>query len=51
MELECGHDNKNLKQIGRTHYICEECGEDVILELVIMHKLGNGMQTVQDTIL
>ncbi len=38
-ESKCAHDLENPKRLGRAHYVCRKCGEDVTLPLVLVAEI------------
>lgn len=36
---ECEHDYENPVRLGRAHYICKDCKDDITLALVLMAEL------------
>lgn len=43
---KCHHDYENPIRKGRAHYVCQKCGADITLELVLMMEAGKASESL-----
>lgn len=39
--VRCSHDYTKATRIGRAHYVCPKCGEDISLLLLLLHDAAH----------